>query len=193
MNTANAIDMFDRNFLQHTGQTGMKWHTHKFGRWQSHAVYAQGQPNPDAKERKGIGGKVADKLAIAVHPPKHKYELSDLNNSISWKTDDELRKQTNRLNVESQYMQAVINRNEMNRKFQEMLDAPKRARQKKIEAIGKFIMNSSPVKGTWKMVGNATKYEVYKSLEKKHGKEMASIVTGINQGKKGGGGNQNDK
>lgn len=53
-----AID-HDLNFLQHDGRPGMKWHTHKFGKWQSQAVYAQGQPNPDAKERSGIKGAIS--------------------------------------------------------------------------------------------------------------------------------------
>mgnify|MGYP007122035218 CR=1 FL=1 len=57
MNTLYAID-HDLNFLQHDGVPGMSWHKHKFGKWQSQAVYAQGMPNPDAKEKKGLKGAV---------------------------------------------------------------------------------------------------------------------------------------
>lgn len=66
-NNTNVLYAIDRDlpYLQHDGKAGMKWHTHKFGKWQSHAVYAQGQPNPDAKERKGLKGAV-DRAKNAV-------------------------------------------------------------------------------------------------------------------------------
>lgn len=54
-NVLYAID-HDLAYLQHDGKAGMKWHTHKFGKWQSHAVYAQGMVNPDLKTRlKALG------------------------------------------------------------------------------------------------------------------------------------------
>lgn len=37
--------------LEHDGRKGMKWYKHKYGEWQSHAVYANGQPDPNAKEQ----------------------------------------------------------------------------------------------------------------------------------------------
>lgn len=40
------------NDLEHSGVKGMKWYQHKYGRWQSHAEYAGGQPDPNAKEAK---------------------------------------------------------------------------------------------------------------------------------------------
>ena len=40
------------NSLQHAGVPGMKWYRHQFGDWQSQAVYAHGQSDPNAKERK---------------------------------------------------------------------------------------------------------------------------------------------
>lgn len=50
----HAADMFDRltdAYLMHSGRPGQSWYTHKYGKWQSQAVYAQGRPNPDAKVR----------------------------------------------------------------------------------------------------------------------------------------------
>lgn len=34
--------------LEHSGRRGQKWGEHKFGRWQSQAGYANGQPDPNA-------------------------------------------------------------------------------------------------------------------------------------------------
>lgn len=58
-NVLYAID-HDLDYLMHDGRPGMSWHKHKFGKWQSQAVYAQGMPNPDAKERTGLKGKIAN-------------------------------------------------------------------------------------------------------------------------------------
>lgn len=50
-NTLYAID-HDLSYLQHDGVPGMKWKTHKFGKWQKQAVYAQGMPDPNEKTNK---------------------------------------------------------------------------------------------------------------------------------------------
>ena len=36
--------------IKHSGVKGMKHYQHKFGRWQRQAKYANGQPDPDAKD-----------------------------------------------------------------------------------------------------------------------------------------------
>ena len=68
MNTLQMIN-HDLAYISHSGVPGMSWRTHKFGKWQSQAVYAQGMPNPDAKEKTGIGSKIksaAGKAATAI-------------------------------------------------------------------------------------------------------------------------------
>ena len=42
----SAVD-HDLAYLSHAGVPTMHWYQHKFGKWQNHAVYAQGMSNPD--------------------------------------------------------------------------------------------------------------------------------------------------
>lgn len=37
-------------FVEHYNVKGSKWHTHKFGKWQKHAVYAHGRDDPNKKD-----------------------------------------------------------------------------------------------------------------------------------------------
>ena len=194
MNTFTAIEMFDKNFLQHDGVPGMSWHKHKFGKWQNHAVYAQGMYNPGKPYgvADGVVNKVSDFFSrfgrggggssIGSRTSGNR-TLDDLTRSVSNKSIDELRNQKARLDAETAYIQAIINRNNMNRNYQAMLDAPKREREKKIKSIADFIIKSTPVKAGWMMAGNAAKYSVFKSLRERYGQECASAVTGFNPNK----------
>lgn len=46
--------------LEHSGRRGQKWGEHKFGRWQPQAKYANGQPDPDAKDKKVSEKRILD-------------------------------------------------------------------------------------------------------------------------------------
>ena len=52
-------DILDRSIsnysdeLFHYNVKGTNWYTHKFGNWERHAKYANGQPNPETKGSKG--------------------------------------------------------------------------------------------------------------------------------------------
>jgi hypothetical protein len=59
--------------LMHYGRPGMKWRQHKYGVWQRHARYADGQPDPNAKEKTtkdkitSMSSKEADELYNRLH------------------------------------------------------------------------------------------------------------------------------
>lgn len=66
--------------LEHSGQKGMKWYQHKYGRWQTHAQYAGGQEDPN-KEKKDNAEKEAKRRQKILSSPiklrKHYKEFSD--------------------------------------------------------------------------------------------------------------------
>lgn len=53
MNTQNILYAIDNdlNALYHEGHKGQRKGVHQFGRWQKDTVYAQGRPDPNAKEK----------------------------------------------------------------------------------------------------------------------------------------------
>lgn len=81
----NELEYLERNAIKHSGQLGMKWRTHKFGKWQRHAVYAQGQPDPDADR------KIDPNTGIALKPKPCSSDV-DLANTNPYRLDPNVRK-----------------------------------------------------------------------------------------------------
>ena len=42
-----------KDYIKHYGVSGTNWYVHKFGNWERHAKYANGQPNPETNGSKG--------------------------------------------------------------------------------------------------------------------------------------------
>lgn len=62
------------NDIEHSGIKGMKWYQHKYGRWQSHAEYAGGKPDPNAKKESRRREKILNNPAKLK---RHYKEFSD--------------------------------------------------------------------------------------------------------------------
>lgn len=57
VNPLTGEGLCEEDSLEHEGVKGMKWHQHRFGRWQSHARYAHGRSNPNKKKSKAAKAK----------------------------------------------------------------------------------------------------------------------------------------
>ena len=73
----NQVRCKDDAYLMHYGVKGQKYGQHDPNRrWQSQAVYANGQPDPDAKERRKSGEKqgLVDKVTGGIGRSLSGYE-----------------------------------------------------------------------------------------------------------------------
>lgn len=52
------ISAYRKSHVAHSGVSGMNWYVHKFGNWERHAKYANGQPNPET-----LGGSGNDDIS----------------------------------------------------------------------------------------------------------------------------------
>ena len=71
----NEQEYLERNALSHSGVPGMSWRTHKFGKWQKQAVYAQGMPDPNGDRT--IDTKTG--LPLKSKPCNYKVDLANSN------------------------------------------------------------------------------------------------------------------
>lgn len=74
----NYSEIFD-SYLMHSNRPGSHWYQHKYGKWQSQAVYAQGQTDPDAKVR----GEKEKKTLSALDKVKYNLAQSKEKNRIT--------------------------------------------------------------------------------------------------------------
>lgn len=209
--TANAI-CSDFNFLAHEGRTGMHWHV--WGgpgiRYQNHAVYARydkryadkkfGSSEKMSKreaKKQAAAAKKARKQADAATMQSEKPDLTALKKSISEMDDATLRKETERLNNEANYMNAVMNNINKTKAYKDILDAPERAKQ---EAFNKRVSDVwNATSGVRKDLGmlarNAFNMALYDAIVKESGTDKANaIMNGLvkinnNNNKNNGGGN----
>ena len=82
--------------FEHSGVKGMSWHEHKFGKWQKQAVYANGQPDPNAKRKTKENGKPQIKTKYVA--PKSMV----VSNKKSSDTDEEKPKEEKKLSRREQ-------------------------------------------------------------------------------------------
>lgn len=120
--------------VSHSGVPGMKWYQHLFGNWESHAKYAAGKRNPDAKDTKRDSKDKKNTQSKLSRPELNKY------------SDEELRRMTERLNLENNYQYAVQNamRNEINyKRLQDEYRSTMRSPKKKSKSLAVFNQLSS--------------------------------------------------
>lgn len=97
------------NELMHHGVKGQKKGEHRFGKWQKHALYAHGQPDPNAKPK---DPKTSEKPKTKA--PRKSAGKKTGKSSVRKKTDpvkklsdEELQRRINRLRNEQAYKELV--------------------------------------------------------------------------------------
>lgn len=173
--------------LYHYGVGGMNWYKHKFGNWERHAKYANGQPNPETAGSKGPYSSPLSRDARRARKQKKKEELwlkmlgkegerprEDWSNLSS----DELKEKTARLKIENDYLTALKNAKTLDEDFYKLTSS--KGLLKKMEE------NAYDVAG--KVTKKTASLALLKALEAAIGEEDAAYLLGDfgRKGKKGG-------
>jgi len=168
------------DYLIHYGVPGMSWRQHGSGRrWQSQAVYAQGQPNPDGKVRgqnekrpldewyKSALGK--DGLRSIKTSGAKMVNATDLDRRIAGRSTQELKEATSRLKAENDLKTEILNMNKLEKQYQEALHADDVKVVKKLQDYTKWMMKSD----VGKIAKNAMLSKAYDAVQKQYDKDTA--------------------
>ena len=118
MNTQNTLYAIDRdlNALYHFGIKGQKKHQHDPNRrWQRQAVYANGQPDPNAKETRAEKNKSEKKHAAKSSSNDFHSETDRLRKTPL----EKIEKDTRRLRIENDYLDQLARRSSMEVRYKE--------------------------------------------------------------------------
>ena len=188
-----SVDLVD-NYLMHFGVPGQKKGQHDPNRrWQSHAVYAQGMPNPDAKvrgEREGAGnewykdGFVRKQIGKASGARMN--DTAMLERKIREKSTEELKRATERLKAENKLKEEIITMNKLNKQYEEALHADEGKAIKSFRNALSWMARSTPAK----IAVNTMYYTAYDAMKQKYGPEKAGAMFNGIVKTGGGGGNQ---
>ena len=186
----------DLNFLAHYGVPGQEWYVNKAERYQNHAQYARFHPKFIVDRVKKKVEDAANKLSEKRNA-NNKAKATDGNTKAGEKfsknattmTDDELRKATQRLNLEKDYLNALQNNIDANRKYKALMAAPAEAKRKQfwndVKTVGSLLGPKGL--GLTTYVGNYAKLSLYEALAKEYGTEKADAIINGKIGSKDGG------